>query len=286
MMKTRGELLFMQLLLLVVTFSFTACASDDNDSATTATDTLQLQRTFTLKQYNYYSSVGWNVGDKISVYDYTTPNASQLFNEMTCYSLDSDTVFFSGNVTCAKYDYLHVFYPAVGTPGVTSQAVNNTDSLLSLTTTGQDGTWATIRKNYDYTRGVAYVSSMSNLIGSGYVSWMGKMMGYAKINFLKADGDTLKNITNVKIEGLVTDAVWNLDKEQLTISDSTKTINIASSGMKDLYLVLYSKKAYLLFTVTAKDNDGNTHVYKSTQLSIPGITAGTTSTLSYFLEEN
>ena len=244
--------------LLMAGAAFAACSGDDNivkeqpanPAQHTYTMTIEATKggdaatTRALALDGKTLNATWQTTDEVAVYNYTQQAA--LGDHLSPQS-DGASATLTGSLTgsVAKDDVVYLLWPSV-----------------DADYTGQDGTLATIAKRYDYTKGVAKVTSVDGTtIGAEDSSYGGPVLftnSQAIVKFTlidKATGSPI-NATQLTIDAKV--GVESRLIQSLTYPDTytlgTITINRTTPTGNVVYAALpFSSQASFTFDLTATD---------------------------------
>ena len=269
---------------------FGACSADKSDdtsspSGTYTADTNLLPRTLTIRQSNIVNRFSWTAGDEVSVFNLRNPSKN-LFETVTAKE-SADTSTFMGTVTCKSNDPLRLFFPKVGNKGITSLAGVVSDSAIRLDVSGQDGTLATINKYYNYAVATTTAKTKSPTEAIAQLAGLKHIMSTAELTLDDAAGNRIENITSVTVEGLSTTATYDFTGMSLTRESTSKTMTFVPSGStyigNPIYIAMFPNYASMTVTVKAIVN-GAEKTYQA-ELTLPSLTAGTITSVSYYMEE-
>ena len=120
----------------------------------------------------------WEAGDLATYFNVTTFGPYDMHSGVLTASASASTSAFTGTVYCTTHDMVALFYPHQDVP---SQGTNRGKFTVNLA--GQDGTLATIAKNFHYVYGVAEVTSVTENTASATISNMKSLLAVAKFTF-------------------------------------------------------------------------------------------------------
>ena len=248
--------------LLMAGAAFAACSGDDNivkeqpanPAQHTYTMTIEATKggdaatTRALALDGKTLNATWQTTDEVAVYNYTQQAA--LGDHLSPQS-DGASATLTGSLTgsVAKDDVVYLLWPSV-----------------DADYTGQDGTLATIAKRYDYTKGVAKVTSVDGTtIGAEDSSHGGPVLftnSQAIVKFTLIDKATGSPINATR---LTIDAKFNGESrliQSITYPDAYKigpiTINRTTPTDNVVYAALpFSSQAKFTFALTATDGTHN-----------------------------
>ncbi len=278
---------FVALMVMCLPLVFLGCHGSDSasSSSSSTTDTTTARRFVTINQMTAASTVPWTEGTEVSVYN-NTRRTSNIFDTFTA-SSTSDTTRFTGYMTCKRYNFLEIFWPKVGSEGITSLASEGGDSLLALDISGQDGTLETINSKFNFTYGKAKISTTTatDLTAKAAMIYVRRLMSIGKFSFVDENGDEIKDITSVKIENMCTEGIFDFTTSKISLTPVRQPIVLKpTSGYLTLpvYVALFAPYATAKFTVTTADGS----VYSTTEdVVMSSLTAGTTYPFSYYLKK-
>lgn len=279
---------------LIVVFSLIlilgACSADKSDytsnsSGSYTADTNLVARTLTISQSNLTNRLSWTAGDEASVFNLANPSKN-LFETVTAQQ-SADTAAFVGTVTCKSNSPLRFFFPKVGSRGITSLAGTVSDSIIRLDISGQDGTLATINKYYNYAVAKTTVKTKSSTVAVGQLGDLRHLMSIGELTLEDEDGNRIENITSVTVDGLLTSATYDFKDMSLTRESTSKTMTFVPSGStyisNPIYIAMFPNYASIAVTVKAIVS-GAERTYR-VELTLPSLTAGATTSVSYYMEE-
>ena len=193
---------FVALMVMCLPLVFLGCHGSDSESSSSSstTDTTTARRFVTINQMTAASTVPWTEGTEVSVYN-NTRRTSNIFDTFTA-SSTSDTTRFTGYMTCKRYNFLEIFWPKVGSEGITSLASEGGDSLLALDISGQDGTLETINSKFNFTYGKAKISTTTatDLTAKAVMIYVRRLMSIGKFSFVDENGDEYRMPKKIILE--------------------------------------------------------------------------------------
>ncbi len=173
------------LTLLLLGIALVSCSSDDEQQQDTDGRKLR-QLTIaevpvtraTLSDSGSTLGAAWEAGDLATYFNVTTFKPDVMHSGVLTASASASTSAFTGTVYCTTHDMVALFYPHQDVP---SQGTNRGKFTVNLA--GQDGTLATIAKNFHYVYGVAEVTSVTENTANATISNMKSLLAVAKFTF-------------------------------------------------------------------------------------------------------
>lgn len=120
----------------------------------------------------------WEAGDLATYFNVSTFRPDAMHSGVLTASASASTSAFTGTVYCTTGDMVALFYPHQDVP---TQGTNRGKFTVNLA--GQDGTLATIAKNFHYVYGVAEVTSVTENTANATISNMKSLLAVAKFTF-------------------------------------------------------------------------------------------------------
>jgi len=173
------------LTLLLLGIALVSCSSDDEQQQDTDGRKLR-QLTIaevpvtraTLSDSGSTLGAAWEAGDLATYFNVTTFRPYDMHSGVLTASASASTSAFTGTVYCTTHDMVALFYPHQDVP---IQDPNRGKFTVKLA--GQDGTLATIAKNFHYVYGVAEVTSVTENTANATISNMKSLLAVAKFTF-------------------------------------------------------------------------------------------------------
>lgn len=220
---------------LSILIGFASCSSDENTTVpsvaskaktlkVTMGDNVQTRSTLTDPGTGGLKA-SWEMGDSMLVYNRSNLNDS--YEYVTATSSTTPAVF-TGKVTCEQDDQLRLFYPSVKAAGSVTSTGDGAPAL-TLNIANQEGTLQDVQNHYDFNLATATVTSVTGNEAVANAGASENLMAICKFTF-KYNGEYLKNITNVTIDGAASSASINIGKKapELAVSSDNKTINVTT----------------------------------------------------------
>ena len=192
----------------------------------------------------------WEMGDEVSIYNKTYPGGGYA----TVKAMNSAKLgTFTGEVDCEVNDILRLFYPAVSTDG----SVIDDGGTLTLNIASQKGTLEDIQQNYDFNFGEAIVTSVTDNTATADAGQTENLIAICKFTF-KYGKDYLKNITDIRINGVASQAIYTLSARntpELTLA-TPSTIHVKTDAVDNcVYVALFPGETSPSFTLTTIDKE-------------------------------
>lgn len=176
---------YTSILTLLLGIALVSCSSDDEQQQDTDGRKLR-QLTIaevpvtraTLSDSGSMLGASWEAGDLATYFNVTTFRPNVMHSGVLTASASASTSAFTGTVYCTTHDMVALFYPHQDVP---SQDPNRGKFTVNLA--GQDGTLATIAKNFHYVYGVAEVTSVTENTANATISNMKSLLAVAKFTF-------------------------------------------------------------------------------------------------------
>ena len=176
---------YTSILTLLLGIALASCSSDDEQQQDTDGRKLR-QLTIaevpvtraTLSDSGSTLGASWEAGDLATYFNVTTFRPNVMHSGVLTASASASTSAFTGTVYCTTHDMVALFYPHQDVP---SQGTNRGKFTVNLA--GQDGTLATIAKNFHYVYGVAEVTSVTENTANATISNMKSLLAVAKFTF-------------------------------------------------------------------------------------------------------
>lgn len=176
---------YTSILTLLLGIALVSCSSDDEQQQDTDGRKLR-QLTIaevpvtraTLSDSGSMLGASWEAGDLATYFNVTTFRPNVMHSGVLTASASASTSAFTGTVYCTTHDMVALFYPHQDVP---IQDPNRGKFTVKLA--GQDGTLATIAKNFHYVYGVAKVTSVTENTANATISNMKSLLAVAKFTF-------------------------------------------------------------------------------------------------------
>ena len=176
---------YTSILTLLLGIALVSCSSDDEQQQDTDGRKLR-QLTIaevpvtraTLSDSGSTLGASWEAGDLATYFNVSTFRPDVMHSGVLTASASASTSAFTGTVYCTTHDMVALFYPHQDVP---IQDPNRGKFTVNLA--GQDGTLATIAKNFHYVYGVAEVTSVTENTANATISNMKSLLAVAKFTF-------------------------------------------------------------------------------------------------------
>lgn len=176
---------YTSILTLLLGIALVSCSSDDEQQQDTDGRKLR-QLTIaevpvtraTLSDSGSTLGASWEAGDLATYFNVSTFRPNVMHSGVLTASASASTSAFTGTVYCTTHDMVALFYPHQDVP---IQDPNRGKFTVNLA--GQDGTLATIAKNFHYVYGVAEVTSVTENTANATISNMKSLLAVAKFTF-------------------------------------------------------------------------------------------------------
>ena len=176
---------YTSILTLLLGIALVSCSSDDEQQQNTDGRKLR-QLTIaevpvtraTLSDSGSTLGASWESGDLATYFNVSTFRPNVMHSGVLTASASASTSAFTGTVYCTTHDMVALFYPHQDVP---IQDPNRGKFTVNLA--GQDGTLATIAKNFHYVYGVAEVTSVTENTANATISNMKSLLAVAKFTF-------------------------------------------------------------------------------------------------------
>ena len=184
------------LLLLSLAAALASCSSDDDGdykSPQTENAAGRILRQLTINKVpitratltDETSALGaaWNAGDEATYFNVSSFTSTTMDVGTLTAASTSSTSMFNGSVRCKAGDKVALFYPVQDIPTQTIEAENKARGQYTINLAGQDGTLATIAKNFHYVYGVAAVTSVTDNTAKATIDNMQSLLAVCKFTF-------------------------------------------------------------------------------------------------------
>lgn len=250
------------LILGVIAAGLTSCSSDLNNEEKapvgpneTAKRTLSIATgdVKTRSEVNIDAGNKWVTGDKFMAYNrtFTGPSSESRFGILTASSTGTRTTL-EGVIACKDNDELGIFYPGRFVTGhdqgkmpviMTASYINDNK--------GQDGSVENL-KYFDYSYGKGKVT-VNGASASGSVD-MKKLYSVLELNFT-AGGVKLTNIKKLVLSNVYTEAVYNIQSNQLESLETGKIEVNSPVALEKVYVAILPQNHFSpTFEVYTTDN--------------------------------
>ena len=250
------------LILGVIVAGLTSCSSDLNNEEKapvgpneTAVRSLSIATgdAKTRSEVNIDAGNKWVTGDKFMAYNrtFTGPSSESRFGLLTASSTGTRTTL-DGVIACKDNDELGIFYPGSYVTGFDQgkMSVNMTASYINGNK-GQDGSKENLKYfDYSYGKGTVTVNGAS---ASGSVD-MKKLYSVLELNFT-AGGVKLTNIKKLVLSNVLTEAVYNIQSNQLESLETGKIEVNSPVALEKVYVAILPQNHFSpTFEVYTTDN--------------------------------
>ena len=250
------------LILGVIVAGLTSCSSDLNNEEKapvspneTAKRALSISTgdAKTRSEVNIDAGNKWVTGDKFMAYNrtFTGPSSESRFGLLTASSTGTRTTL-EGVIACKDNDELGIFYPGRFVTGhdqgkmpvvMTASYINDNK--------GQDGSKENL-KYFDYSYGKGKVT-VNGASASGSVD-MKKLYSVLELNFT-AGGVKLTNIKKLVLSNVLTEAVYNIQSNQLESLETGKIEVNSPVALEKVYVAILPQNHFSpTFEVYTTDN--------------------------------
>ena len=250
------------LILGVIVAGLTSCSSDLNNEEKapvspneTAKRALSISTgdAKTRSEVNIDAGNKWVTGDKFMAYNrtFTGPSSESRFGLLTASSTGTRTTL-DGVIACKDNDELGIFYPGSYVTGFDQgkMSVNMTASYINGNK-GQDGSKENLKYfDYSYGKGTVTVNGAS---ASGSVD-MKKLYSVLELDFT-AGGVKLTNIKKLVLSNVLTEAVYNIQSNQLESLETGKIEVNSPVSLEKIYVAILPQNHFSpTFEVYTTDN--------------------------------
>ena len=250
------------LILGVIAAGLTSCSSDLNNEEKapvgpneTAKRTLSIATgdVKTRSEVNIDAGNKWVTGDKFMAYNrtFTGPSSESRFGLLTASSTGTRTTL-DGVIACKDNDELGIFYPGTFVAGhdqgkmpviMTASYINDNK--------GQDGSVENL-KYFDYSYGKGKVT-VNGASASGSVD-MKKLYSVLELDFT-VGGTKLTNIKKLVLSNVYTEAVYNIQSNQLESLETGKIEVNSPVSLEKIYVAILPQNHFSpTFEVYTTDN--------------------------------
>ena len=250
------------LILGVIVAGLTSCSSDLNNEEKapvspneTAKRALSISTgdAKTRSEVNIDGGNKWVTGDKFMAYNrtFTGPSSESRFGLLTASSTGTRTTL-DGVIACKDNDELGIFYPGSYVTGFDQgkMSVNMTASYINGNK-GQDGSKENLKYfDYSYGKGTVTVNGAS---ASGSVD-MKKLYSVLELDFT-VGGTKLTNIKKLVLSNVLTEAVYNIQSNQLESLETGKIEVNSPVSLEKIYVAILPQNHFSpTFEVYTTDN--------------------------------
>lgn len=240
-----------------------------------AAEAQQMRKRASLVEDDGILNASWTAGDgltycNMSRMNYVTHPEDDypIFGNLTA-TTTAVISQFTGDVECAKGDYLAVVYPVT---------TFETNKSYTISLTGQDGTLSTLATTYHYVYGLAHVKSVTETTANATMAKMKSLLTVCKFAFIdKTTGDAIPiNTFEISYGGNGSDAgtypqtaivdipeiVDTLDEttqdnvHATGVEGSSAPLSIDANGATEAYVALLPTKKDRTFNFTVTNNNG------------------------------
>ena len=250
------------LILGVIVAGLTSCSSDLNNEEKapvgpneTAKRTLSIATgdVKTRSEVNIDAGNKWVTGDKFMAYNrtFTGPSSESRFGLLTASSTGTRTTL-DGVIACKDNDELGIFYPGTFVAGHDQgkMPVIMTASYINGNK-GQDGSVENL-KYFDYSYGKGKVT-VNGASASGSVD-MKKLYSVLELDFT-VGGTKLTNIKKLVLSNVLTEAVYNIQSNQLESLETGKIEVNSPVSLEKIYVAILPQNHFSpTFEVYTTDN--------------------------------
>ena len=224
----------------------------------------------------------WSIGDEVFYrnlsysYDYYQDNTQPLYGTLRADKAERIASFAGDRVWCAPNDQLALIYPKIDRSAMDiSEVESQLTAKYTISVAGQDGSLATLAKDFHHIYGIASVVSVTETTANAELAQMKSLLTVCKFSFVDKDHQgTSLPISSLSIsvsdgyyvgtypqQGTVSIAqnisTWNVsvDPERKASDKGGKPLTITPKGTpKEVYVALFPDMgATYSFTVTNSD---------------------------------
>ena len=250
------------LILGVIAIGLTSCSSDLNNEEKapvgpneTAVRSLSIATgdAKTRSEVNIDAGNKWVAGDRFMAFNrtFTGSSSESRYGVLTASSTGTRTTL-DGVIACKDNDELGIFYPGSYVTGFDQgkMPVVMTASYIN-SNKGQDGSVENLKYfDYSYGKGTVTVNGAS---ASGSVD-MKKLYSVLELNFT-ADGVKLTNIKKLVLSNVLTEAVYNIQSNQLESLETGKIEVNSPVALEKVYVAILPQNHFSpTFEVYTTDN--------------------------------